>query len=242
MSWNYLLARVSICMIAVSVLSGCGLGLSGDKMEENDPLIRRAQARKNVQDIDGAIDLYTKALERKPHLARAHLEMGLLYDQYKEDYIQAIYHYQRYLELRPKTEKKKLIEDLIRHARISFAATLPYQPSGAIQEISLLKKEIESLRQELDEARGEAVVLRKPAAGKRSSAVVRAATPKIKPKPARPPVRTYVVQTGDTLSRIASKMYNDPGKWDVIAQANKSTLPNPETVRVGQTLVIPPLD
>ena len=40
-------------------------------------------------------------------------------------------HYQRYLELRPQTEKTKLIQDLIRQARLSFAASLPLAFSAA---------------------------------------------------------------------------------------------------------------
>ena len=231
-------------LLAVSIpgLQGCSrTAASLDKLEERDPILKRAQARKSAQDMAGAIDLYNKALERKPHLARAHLELGLLYDE-QEDYIRAIYHYTRYLELRPQTEKKKLIEDLIRHARISFAATLPDQPSGAIQEISILKQEIQSLREQLTQT---TTVLRTtataaaPAAGAEGKAAATAKTPVPKPEPAQPQVQSYTVQSGDTLSSIATKLYRDSNKWKLIYDANRATLSSPQSARVGQVLIIP---
>ena len=141
---------VLVSLTGALFLSGCGGAGTQDRREERDPLLKRAQARKNTQDMDGAIELYQKALERKPTLARAHLELALLYDQSKGDYVRAIYHYQRYLDMRPDAEKRDLIEDLIKHAKIAFAASLPDQPSGAIQEITLLKREIDSLKAQLN--------------------------------------------------------------------------------------------
>ncbi|OGV42978.1 MAG: hypothetical protein A2X46_00040 [Lentisphaerae bacterium GWF2_57_35] len=223
------------------LLSGCGGAGAQDRREERDPLLKRAQARKNTQDIDGAIDLFQKALERKPTLARAHLELALIYDQSKGDYIRAIYHYQRYLEMRPDAEKKDLIQDLIRHARLAYAASLPDQPSGAIQEITLLKKEIDSLRAQLARQSSPPVSSGTPKSTAPSASASSTAPAAAKPQPAQPPVQTYVVQSGDTLSSISSKMYRDPTKWKVIYEANRGTLASPQSVRAGQTLMIPRL-
>ena len=171
-------------------------------------------------------------------MALAHLELGLLYDANKQDYIRAIYHYERYLELRPQAEKRKLIEDLIRTARLSFAASLPETPSGAVEQIAVLKREIEVLKRELDvQHPGSA----QPAAT--ASAAPAAPSEKgpqpPKPEPAQPAVQTYVVQPGDTLLLVAKKVYKDPSKWKAIFDANRSTLASPQSVRVGQTLIIP---
>lgn len=210
-----------------------------DQMEERDPLLKRARERKNQQDVDGAIELFNKALERKPGLARAHLEVGHLYDSQKQDYLRALYHYQRYLELRPQTEKRPVVEDLIRHARVRFASTLPAQPSGAVEEIALLRQEIEALRARLGEA-ARAVPAAAASAPPSSAAGPSAASPRPpEPAPAQPPMSTYVVQPGDNLSRIAERMYGSSGRWADIYEANRGTLKSPESVRVGQTLVIP---
>ncbi|MBP7831295.1 MAG: LysM peptidoglycan-binding domain-containing protein [Kiritimatiellae bacterium] len=205
-----------------------------DQIEERDPLIRRARERKNQQDVDGAIELFNKAIERKPTLARAHLEVGYLYDSQKQDYVRALYHYQRYLELRPQTEKRPVVEDLIRHARVRFATTLPAQPSGAIEEIAMLRKEVEALRARLGAA-GPA----RPAAASTPAPAAASAPKAPEPAPAQPAVSTYVVQPGDNLSRIAEKMYGSSARWADIYEANRSALKSPESVRVGQTLIIP---
>jgi len=55
-----------------------------------------------------------------------------------------------------------------------------------------------------------------------------------------PPVmESYKVMPGDTLSRIAGNVYGDSKRWQEIYQANRSLLPTPQSLKVGQTLQIP---
>ena len=49
----------------------------------------------------------------------------------------------------------------------------------------------------------------------------------------------YIVQPGDTLSRISRKLYNTPGRWRDIYEANRDILPSPHAIRVGQELKVP---
>ncbi|MCK6628237.1 MAG: N-acetylmuramoyl-L-alanine amidase [Anaerolineae bacterium] len=51
---------------------------------------------------------------------------------------------------------------------------------------------------------------------------------------------SYTVQRGDTLGRIAQKLYGDARKYPLIQQANN--LANASNIWVGQVLVIPPLN
>ncbi|NCC49774.1 MAG: LysM peptidoglycan-binding domain-containing protein [Spartobacteria bacterium] len=242
------LALLALCLAAG--LTACGGAERLDRREEQDPVLKRAQARKRTHDIDGAIELFHKALERKPGLARAHLELGLIYDSEKEDYIRAIYHYQRYLELRPDAQKRPIIEDLINRARLSFVATLPNPPAGAIEEIAELKRENAMLQHRVVELQNSGRPSTQAAAQQespRQTPVVTARSQEAppatlvtpKPAPAQPAVQTYRVQEGDTLSRIASKMYNDNGQWQKIYEANKATMKNPGNLKVGQVLIIP---
>ncbi|MBM4156285.1 MAG: LysM peptidoglycan-binding domain-containing protein [Lentisphaerae bacterium] len=59
------------------------------------------------------------------------------------------------------------------------------------------------------------------------------------PAPAVAQAQTYTVQSGDTLSVIAGKVYGDPNAWRRIYDANKGLLPDPGSVRPQQVLVIP---
>ena len=240
--------------------TGCGRSAARlDQQEENDPALRRARVRQQAKDIDGAIELYNRALDRKPQLARAHLEVGLLYDGHKEDYNRAIYHYQRYLELRPGSEKTQLIQDLIRRARISFAVSLSDPPpQGVIEEIATLRRENDALKGRLTETvrRYEEMLKQAQATASRTAAAATApsaaapASARTAPGPAAlelprpvaeplPPARIHRVQRGETLSSIAGKMYNDSSQWRKIYEANRQTLKSPGSLDVGQELIIP---
>ena len=54
-----------------------------------------------------------------------------------------------------------------------------------------------------------------------------------------PYTQTHVVQSGDTLSKIAEKYYGDPGLYTKIFQANRDVLSDPNKIRPGQKLRIP---
>ena len=54
--------------------------------------------------------------------------------------------------------------------------------------------------------------------------------------------RTYTVEKGDTLSKIAKEMYGSAGKYPVIFEANKPMLGHPDKIYPGQMLRIPALD
>jgi nucleoid-associated protein YgaU len=51
--------------------------------------------------------------------------------------------------------------------------------------------------------------------------------------------RTYTVVAGDSLSKIARKIYGDAGRWKDIFEANKDAIKNPDLIHPGQTLKIP---
>ncbi len=233
----------------VLVLSGCGDASERlDRRDERDPLIMRGDARKRAGDVDGAIELYLQALDRKPDLALAHLKLAVEFDEQKRDYLRAIFHYSRYLELRPGARKNELVEELVRMARVSYLASLPNPPPGAIERVAVLERENERLREQIAEltrrvqvaeqrlanAQREATTASRPA-----PADVRASDPRPQDRSASEAERTYRVERGDTLTRIAAKMYNDHTQWQRIYEANRSQLSTPQSLREGQVLIIP---
>lgn len=63
------------------------------------------------------------------------------------------------------------------------------------------------------------------------------------PSPSPSPVagESYTVAEGDTLATIAERFYGDPSLWRRIYDANQSAIgDNPDNVRVGTVLTIPP--
>ena len=51
--------------------------------------------------------------------------------------------------------------------------------------------------------------------------------------------RTYKVQPGDSLSKIAKEFYGNANDYQKIFEANRDKLSDPDKVRAGQELVIP---
>jgi nucleoid-associated protein YgaU len=53
---------------------------------------------------------------------------------------------------------------------------------------------------------------------------------------------SYTVQKGDTLSAIAQHRYGKASHWHAIFDANRDQLDDPDKIRPGQVLKLPPLD
>ena len=217
-----------------------------DSVEEQLPVMEEARRRERAEDIDGAIELYQQAIDERPVLAKAHLQLGLLTDQYKKDYIGAIYHYQRYLKLRPNTEKRPFIEELVRLARLSFATSIPDHQSDAIRELARTKEEVKTLEVALAAARKRIFALNQTLSElkRRSENTERlpdsvASSDSERPPSLIPRPRTYTVQHGDTLSKIAKKIYKDSSKWKMIYNVNRNVMKGPGDLQVGQQLVLP---
>lgn len=238
-----------VALFAVLGLLTAGCGNRAERMDERDiehPLMKKARAEEDAGNLDTALSLYQKALAERPDLARAHLELALLYDEPNgTNYLRAIYHYERYLEKRPDTEKKGIVKSLIAAAKMSYAASIPNRPSAAIKKIAKLTKENRLLKERLAVMGGNT--------NEEQVAATENDTPDTQtsgnedqlslpgPEPAASAVDFYTVKKRDTLTKISKKVYNDAGKWRDLYEANRETLESPEALRVGQKLVIPDL-
>jgi nucleoid-associated protein YgaU len=60
--------------------------------------------------------------------------------------------------------------------------------------------------------------------------------------PPQPEKQFYTVKKGDYLSKIAKEVYGNANKYNVIFEANKPMLKDPNLIYPGQVLVIPPLE
>jgi len=66
----------------------------------------------------------------------------------------------------------------------------------------------------------------------RLDAVVRVTRPRAR-------ATTYTVQSGDTLSGIAQRLYGQPADWPSLYHANQSQIPDPDLVYPGERLRLP---
>lgn len=158
--WRISTVSGSVILLAgclcLAFCNGCSRSASRlDQEEENSPLMERALREKRFGNDDTALELFRKTLDKEPSLARAHLEIAFLLDKKTGDYVLAIYHYNRYLELRPTSDKRELIQERIRMAKLAFAATISGVSSNGAQHMIALEKENSALRMENDLIRGQ---------------------------------------------------------------------------------------
>jgi tetratricopeptide (TPR) repeat protein len=225
-----------------SLLTGCGQksGAQLDAADEKDARVSKGLDQVRQKNWDEAIGQFESALVKKPELGRPDLELAMIYHQHEKNYARAIYHYERYLEKRPLTEKRALIQDWIKQAKISLAGETGLSGGDVSQELIRLTRENNLLRRQLETAGGAAPVL------SANVKTILTQPPAPRPVPAQTaapvapkPARTYQVRPGDTLSRVAGSVYGDAGKWQKIYDANRDKMKTETDIKVGQTLIIP---
>ena len=148
---GYILRRLFRFALAALLLLPAACERSGtvtDAEAEREVNYQRAKKLAEQHDFQGSAEFYKRALSVNPDFATAHLELGLLCDDKLGDPIAAIYHYGRYLELRPDSEKRQLVEDFIERAKLSYAAKLPQSPIVDPGELTRLQNEKAALLQE----------------------------------------------------------------------------------------------
>jgi len=247
MSWKQLSQFCGAVLIGLT-LSGCGSSVITGADEEKEPQFLIGRSRVNAMDYQGAIEAFEQALEANPRSGAAHFELGWLYAEKEFDQATAIYHYERFLKLRPGADNAETIRQHIFRAKQELAkGVLPIPPSTEIQrQMEQLAEENRQLRDQL---------ARLQLAASQVSSNYRAAAPSIigssdsrsgsmRPLPgttAAPRVdraavsaRTHKVQAGETPLAIARRYHL---KVDVLLTANPGL--NPKRMRVGQSLVIP---
>ena len=238
------------------MLSGCFPGDRAQMNEEKEPHFLNGRSLVNAMDYQGAINAFSKALEVNPHSAAAHFELGWLHADKASDPAAAIYHYQRYLELRPGAENGETVGQHIFRLKQELAkAVLPMPTTPGIQrEFEQLAAENRRLQAELESLRaayaGRATMTNLFASPEAVSRATQSPDPILasqamaapsqtsnlsRPVSASPAsARTHRVQTGETPFSIARKYQI---KVETLLSANPGL--NPRRMQVGHMLNIP---
>jgi hypothetical protein len=130
--------------------------------ETDEPSYREGTSLLKAGRRHEALTAFLKVIDkRRDDAPESHLEVGLLYAQHINDPLSAIYHFRKYLALRPNSPQAPLVRQRIDAAIRDFARTLPAQPldSAQMQRVDLvatldrLKQENEALKVQLAELR-----------------------------------------------------------------------------------------
>ena len=149
--------RPSLAFLAALVLVGCNQA-SADKDpaqtdSDSNPNYKQAQQDLDNNNPQGAVADYESALAANPKLAGAHYELGVIYGDKLSDPVSSIYHFKRFLELSPSTDKKDQVQALIDKESQDFAASLPNDKPGITQaDMDKLTADNAALKKQVDDA------------------------------------------------------------------------------------------
>ena len=146
-------------LFLVFFFTGCDQISRGPMEEEKDPHYLAGQKKYNAMDWDGAIESFEKALQSNPNNSAAHLALGTLYYDRKNDFAAAIYHFERHLRLRPNSPMAEVVNGQITACKRELAKTVSFALVGRevqqqldryIHTNNMLRQRIEALEIELN--------------------------------------------------------------------------------------------
>jgi len=237
-----------LCAVALIVGGGCVKKVEvSDEAEREHPDMKKARMLEEAGDSRAARNVYETLLDRDATLARAHLALAFLLDKSGGDTVEAIYHFKRYLALRPDTEKKAMIESHIRIDTLSLVGSIFTNQAAVITRMGEVETENENLKIKTSNLQAQAVQLRSALVAVRAkygvvaeqdapSPVAAIDLPVPAPKSLEKVIK---VEKADTLKKMAARYYGDQGRWREIYAANKKKMRSPGDLRVGQMILIP---
>jgi LysM repeat protein len=251
-----------LCYVLLLVLAGCALcgcfpNAEGQTDEQKNEYFIQGKERAAARDFPGAIESFEKAVQINPRSARAHFELGVLYEKngdQKDDFVVAMYHYLQAVKLRPNDYPAENARQRIQACKQELIKTETLAPvaQGLLRDLDRLKQENQNLQKQLETAKAQLAAkppvpaptprntsLQLPTGlgGSSSSNIPgtgRNIGGRITPLPPVSGVRTHTVKDRDSLFSIA-RQYGV--KLDALVAANPAL--NPKKIKVGQVVNVP---
>jgi len=228
-------------VVLIGWFGGCTPASNSPFDEEKDAYIGQGRKRERGYDISGAIESYHRALDVNPRNSVAHYRLGLLYEREDLDPAAAIYHFQRYLMLRPNSEQVAVIRQRVLGCKQSLAKDVVLEPvSGEMKRrLDELIENNQRLTQENQQLKDQVARLQNgftsqpPTASSPSGPTSQPETSTVVPPPSA--ARTHIVQKGDTYYSIAKR-------YRVSSSSLQAANPgvDPTRLKIGQRLRVPP--
>lgn len=251
------------------LLTGCNrLPDSEPVAETSEPAYVEGKRLLRQGNEQGALASFTRVIgTRADGAPESHLEVGLLYQLEIKDPIIAIYHFRRYLELKPNSAQADLVRQRIDAATREFARTLPAQPlenqarrNDMLDVVQRLQSENTRLKDEIATLRSNTGSVSVPVRPRTSGMAITSApeptpTTAANPTPGRTVTaptrpdeapaarpagqRVHTVVKGDTLYSLARHYYSNSTRAKDIYAANRGVMKSQNDLQIGMQLVIP---
>jgi LysM repeat protein len=107
--YKLLKSLIHIFIIAVLFLGLAGCGLKSSD-ESSHPLFKRAVKAQKSNELGLAIGYFNRYLSLRPDSSITHLRLAAIYDENLDKQLHAVYHYERFLELTPKSSEAESVK------------------------------------------------------------------------------------------------------------------------------------
>lgn len=122
------LAFAALACLYVLSAGGCDFGKAEVVKETSEPHFLRGQEELRRGNISEALSAFLKVSEKRRDAPESHFELGRIYLEHMNDPNTAIYHFKKYLELKPNSPSSPMVRQMIETAQKKFAASLPESP------------------------------------------------------------------------------------------------------------------
>lgn len=148
------------CAIALALLAA-GCGRRGtvqaiESAEAADTAMKAAMAAQAAGAFDQAYDLFKAVTISHATNALAHLQLGIVLQDSRKDPCTALSHFQTYLFLRPDAEKRDMVEERIRQAKLQIS--LEYR--GGVEAVNIAD-ERKQWQEQVAQLQGELAAMQK---------------------------------------------------------------------------------
>ncbi len=223
---------ISVIIAATLLVAGCERKTDAQKEH-----IENAERKTKIGEFKPAIREYEAALDGTQKTAEIHYRIALIYDDKLKSYLDAVHHYDRYLDLAPsgthatdaKNSRKKCSEQF--QTKQNNEGFMTQSEAASMRTANeVLRRERTRLEGILDDHKIPYKIVQQPGTNREEQSA----------KKSLPSgTREYTVKSGDTLASIARAFYKSTALAKNIKDANQFQLKGKDTIRPGQVLIIP---
>lgn len=257
------------CGLLLLFAAGCIPTRDASQDEQREPHFLHGQELRKAGEFKNAAAAFEKALEANPRSAFAHFELGLLYEQPLNDPATAVYHFERFLKMRPASDRAEIVRQRASNCKMELAKLFLIAPGApSVQkELDKLKTEVERLGLENHQLRRQVEVLsaQAPARGSNAPAPALASVsapaktipppvprgplaanaallpPAAPPAPAEPPKTVKAAPSRTHVVKSGDTPATIARQHNVKLEALQAVNPglDPKRLKIGQSLTVP---
>ena len=146
--------RLTVSVLLVLGMAACQpIDKNLEAEDSRNPHFKKAESFIEAKNYVEAVREYEAAIQANPNVATAHYELGRIYGEKLGDEISSMYHYSKFLELRPTSEKREAVQALLDNEKFVLATKLPNSPVANAEAFAKLQSENANLKKELEDVK-----------------------------------------------------------------------------------------